>query len=178
MTRFTNHVVTGLGAVCAFAVLGGAAAQDDAVSKFLEDAVRGNVAEIKMGELAQQRGQSEATRQFGEKLVEDHSEGAKDTAELAKELNVIPPAMPSAEQTQKHDALARLSGAEFDREFAAEMVKAHQETIAKYEAQAARSVEPKVAEYAEERLPTLREHLAMAQQLQSGSGASHERPHN
>ena len=45
---------------------------------------------------------------------------------------MIPPALPTAEQTEKHDALARLSGAEFDRQFAAEMVKGHEEEIAKY----------------------------------------------
>jgi putative membrane protein len=107
-------------------------------------------------------------------LVEDHSEAGKKTAELAKDMGVIPPAQPSAEQMQKHDALARLSGAEFDRQFAAEMVKGHQEEIAKYRAQAERG-DSKVAELAEETLPTLEKHLAAAQRLQSGDAASHDR---
>jgi putative membrane protein len=87
------------------------------------------------------------------------------------------PAQPTAEQTQKHDALARLSAAEFDRQFAAEMVKGHQEEIAKYEKQA-QSGDSKVAELAEDLLPTPREHLAVAQRLQSGGDASHDRPRN
>ena len=154
-----------------------ALAQDSPDAKFLTDAVRGDIAEVKLGELAQQRGESEAVREFGEMLIKDHSSAMKKTAELAKDLDVIPPAQPTAEQTQKHDALARLSGAEFDREFAAEMVKGHQEEIAKYEKQAA-SGDSKVAELAEDLLPTLQEHLMAAQRLQSGDQASHDRPHD
>ena len=172
-----------LGAALAFGACGIAAAQEVALaqdtpeSKFLTEAVRGNLAEVKLGELAQQKGQSEGVREFGTMLLEDHSKALKETAELAKDLNVIPPALPSAEQTQKHDELARLSGAEFDREFAAEMVKDHEQDIAKYEKQA-QSGDSKVSELAEDMLPTLREHLAAAQRLQSGGGASHDPTHN
>jgi len=183
MTRVTEKPFAALGAVLAMS-FGGivsaqevALAQDSPESRFLMDAVRGNLAEVKLGELAQQKGQSEGIKEFGEMLVEDHSKALKETAELAKDLDVIPPAQPSAEQTQKHDALARLSGEEFDREFAAEMVKGHQEEIAKYEKQA-QSGDSKVAKLAEEMLPTLEQHLAAAQRLQSGDTASHDRPHD
>jgi putative membrane protein len=161
----------------------GASAQEVALAtdtpdgKFLTEAVRGDIAEVKLGELAQQRGQSEGVREFGEMLVEDHSKALKETAELAKDLDVIPPAQPSAEQTQKHDALARLSGAEFDRQFVAEMVKGHQEEIAKYRRQA-QSGDSKVAKLAEDLLPTLEEHLEHAQALQSGAAASPDRARN
>ena len=153
-----------------------ALAQDSPDAKFLTEAVRGNLAEVKMGELAQQRGQSEATREFGMMLVEDHSKALKETAELAKDMDIVPPAQPTAEQTAKHDELAALSGGEFDAQFAAEMVKDHQQDIAKYEKQA-QSGDSKVSKLAEEMLPTLREHLMAAQRLQSGEQATgnHER---
>jgi putative membrane protein len=161
-------------AIVALAATGVVSAQEDPEAKFLEDAVRGNVAEVKMGELAQQRGQSEAVREFGEMLVEDHSNALKETAELAQDLKVIPPAQPSAEQMQRYDALARLSGAEFDRQFAAEMVKAHEETIAKYEKHVQSNVgDAKVREHAEALLPTVQEHLAMAKRLEHGGSGSH-----
>jgi putative membrane protein len=178
-----KKISAAVGAALAFCACGIASAQEVALaqdtpeSKFLVEAVRGDLAEVKLGELAEQKGQSEGVREFGTMLVEDHSKALKETAELAKDLNVIPPALPSAEQTQKHDAMARLSGAEFDREFTAAMVKGHEEEIAKYEKQA-QSGNSKVAELAEDLLPTLREHLAAAQRLQSGGDASHDRSHN
>jgi putative membrane protein len=183
MNKITGQRLAQLSAPLLFLTFGGASAQEIALAqdtpdaKFLTDAVRGDLAEVKLGELAQQRGESEGVREFGEMLVEDHSKAMKQTAELAKDLNVVPPAQPTAEQTQKHDALARLSGAEFDRQFAAEMVKGHQEEIAKYERQA-QSGDSKVAKLAEDLLPTLEQHLAAAQRLQSGGQASHDRPHN
>jgi putative membrane protein len=183
MAQISKKPLAALCAAAALSTYGAAAAQEVALaqdspeSKFLTDAVRGDLAEVKLGELAQQKGQSEGVKAFGEMLVEDHSKALKQTAELAKDLDVIPPAQTTAEQTQKHDALARLSGAEFDRQFAAEMVKGHEEEIAKYRRQA-ESGDSKVAELAEELLPTLEEHLAAAQRLQSGDTASHDRPHD
>lgn len=185
MDRVSGRRAVGLAAALLFSAAGIATAQQDIQvarldqdspdAKFLEDAVRGDLAEVKMGELAQQRGQSEGVRDFGEMLVEDHSEALKEGAELAQDLGVIPPAQPTAEQMQKHDALARLSGAEFDRRFAAEMVNAHEEMIAKYERQA-QSGDSEVAKHAEDFLPTLEEHLAVAQRLESGAAQSHDDP--
>jgi len=184
MARVTEKPLAALGAALAFAACGSAAAQEVAIAargspdaQFLMDAVRGDLAEVKLGELAQEKGQSEGVREFGEMLAEDHSKAGKKTADLAKELDVNTPDQPTAEQTQQHDALARLSGAEFDRQFAAAMVKGHQEDIAKYEEQAQLG-DSKVAELAEDLLPTLKQHLAAAQRLQSGGDASHDRPHN
>ena len=183
MARLTERPFAALGAALALSVCGIASAQEVALAqdtpeaKFLVEAVRGDLAEVKLGELAQQKGQSEGVKAFGEMLVEDHSKALKQTAELAKDLNVIPPAQPTAEQTQKHDAMARLSGAEFDKEFAAAMVKGHQEEIAKYQRQA-QSGDSKVAKLAAELLPTLEHHLAAAQSLQSGAAAGHDRPND
>jgi putative membrane protein len=178
MARFTDKTWAAY-AFLALSSVGAASAQKDPEAQFLEDAVRGDVAEVKMGELAQQRGQSEGVRELGKMLVEDHSSAMKATAELAKDLKVIPPAQASAEQTQKHDALARLSGEEFDRQFVAEMVEAHEEAIAKYEKHAESDVgAEQVREHAAEMLPTLKEHLAMAQRLQQSGAASHDRHPN
>ena len=179
MARVTEKPLAALGAALMLSACGIASAQEVALatdspqSKFLTDAIRGDLAEVKLGQLAQQKGQSEGVRDFGKMLVDDHSKAQKKTADLAKDLNVTPPTQPTAEQTKKYDALARLSGAEFDRQFAADMVKGHQEEIAKYEKQAG-SGDSKVADLAEDLLPTLQHHLAEAQRLQSGGGASHE----
>lgn len=178
MARVTEKTFAAVGTLLVLCACGIASAQEVALatntpeSTFLMDAIRGDIAEIKMGELAQMKGQSEGVRDFGEMLVEDHTKAQKKTADLAKEMNVPVPTQPTPEQTAKHDALARLSGAEFDRQFVAEMVKGHQEEIAKYEKQA-QSGDSKVAELAEDLLPTLRQHLATAQRLQSGGDASH-----
>jgi len=183
MARVTEKLLAALGAMLALSAFGIAEAQEVALatdspeSKFLVDAIRGDLAEVKLGELAQQRGESEGVREYGKMLAEDHSKAGKMAADLAKDMKVTPPTQPTSEQLQKYAALERLSGAEFDREFAAAMVKDHQEDIAKYEKQA-NGGDSKVAKLAEETVPTLEHHLAAAQSLQSGGNASHDHTPN
>jgi putative membrane protein len=123
-----------------------------------------------MGELAEERAQSEAVREYGETLKEDHAKTMAKSVTLAKTMGASVPSEPAPAQKQHYDALAQLSGAEFDAAFVSHMVIAHQEAIAKYSAQAS-SADSETAELAEETLPTLREHLAKAQALQRGSRA-------
>ena len=183
MARVTEKPLAALAAALLVSACGIASAQEVALatdtpdSKFLTDAIRGDMAEVKMGQLAQMRGQSEGVRDFGKMLVDDHSKAQKKAADLAKDLNVTPPTQPTAEQTAKYAAMERLSGAEFDWQFAADMVKGHQEEIAKYEKEA-KSGNSKVADFAEDTLPTLKHHLEMAQRLQSGSAAGRDPDHD
>lgn len=155
------------------ALLAGVAAaqSDSAATKFLEDAIRGNLAEVKMGELAQQRGKSDDVRGFGEALVKDHKMGLQKSSTLAKTLGVTVPTEPSAEATRTYEMLSKLSGEEFDREFAMHMVMDHQKDLAKYTAQAKDNSDPDIATLAQQTLPTLQEHLAVAQSLQMDAQA-------
>jgi predicted outer membrane protein len=50
---------------------------------FLSEAIQGDLAEVTMGKLAQEKGQSEAAKQFGQMLEQDHGQHlqkAKDSA--------------------------------------------------------------------------------------------------
>lgn len=162
LTGFSAALSAAIGLAAAQAAL----AQASPDAKFLSEAIQGNMAEVKLGTLAMERSQSEGVREFGEMLKDDHSAGAEKATELAKDLKVTVPTQPTAEATQKYERLAKLSGAEFDRAFVAEMVTEHEKEIAKYTAQAASS-DSKVAELAEETLPKLKHHLEEARQLQS-----------
>ena len=152
---------------CAF-LAGVAAAQSDAgATKFLEEAIRGNLAEVRMGELAQQRGKSNEAREFGKQLVSDHKMALEKTSQLAKELGVRVPTEPSAEASKAYEMLSKLSGEQFDRMFAMHMVMDHQKDIAEYRAQTKDASEPEIASLAKETLPTLEKHLAAAQSLEN-----------
>jgi putative membrane protein len=76
------------------------------------------------------------------------------------------------EQTQQK--LERVSGPAFDRAYLEEMVKHHQNDIQEFE-RAAQSSNPQVRAFAERTLPTLRQHLERAQQLQKSAGQQGQR---
>jgi putative membrane protein len=141
-----------------------AAAKDQ--KAFIREAIQGNLAEINMGKLAQQRSGNEGVKAFGRTLVEDHSAANEKARKVAQDLKVTPPSRPSLKQRAVYAKQALLRGATFDRTFARDMVSDHQKDIAAFRAQAQGGAEP-TASMAKEVLPTLEKHLAEAQRLQT-----------
>ena len=141
---------------------------------FLTEAIQINLAEISVGDLAQKNGGSDDVKSFGKMLVDDHTASNTKATSLAQANGVTPPTEPKAADKQKHDELAKLSGADFDREFAKAMVKGHEEAISKFEA--ASKGDDDIAKFAQETLPTLQKHLKTAQTLESSKRAQAEAP--
>jgi putative membrane protein len=130
---------------------------------FLAEAIQGDLAEVNMGKLAQEKGQADDVKQFGQMLQQDHGDHLKKAEQMAQQLGVTPPNSPNAKQQAMHEKLEKLSGSTFDKEFKQAMVKDHQEDIAKYRREA-KSKGP-LAQFAQETIPTLEKHLKHAQGL-------------
>lgn len=148
-----------------------ASAADKAEQKFMQNAIQGNLAEIQMGQLAQQKAQSADVKSYGEMLVTDHSAANDQAKKIAETIGMTPPAEPSAKQKSMYDKMSKLSGAEFDRAFAKEMVADHKKDISEYKRESAKKNSP-VADLAKQTLPTLQKHLDAAEKLQKSNSAS------
>ena len=162
-----RHRVTGAAAVAVAALLfaGPAAlAADKADSTFVKKAIEGNLAEVQMGQLAQQKGASQPVRDFGVMLAKDHSDANQQAMALAQQVGVTAPSGPNAEQKKMYDKLSKLSGNTFDREFAKAMVADHKKDIREYQKEA-KSKDANVAKYAQATLPHLEQHLKAAESL-------------
>jgi putative membrane protein len=149
--------------------VGAASAADEAGQKFITEAIQGNLAEVQMGKLAQDRGQSDAVRSFGQTLVADYSAANEKARATAQQLGVTPPTQPTATQTVSYDKLAKMSGEAFDREFAKMMVMDHRKDVTEFQKESKGS-DP-AAQYAKDALPTLEKHLKMAEELEKGKTA-------
>ena len=72
---------------------------DKASQKFISSAVQGDIAEVEVGQLAQEKSQSEVVKQFGAMLVKDHGEHKTKAEQVAIELGVKRrPGQPSAKK--------------------------------------------------------------------------------
>jgi len=148
---------------------------NDANKAFMMEAMQGDLSEIEVGKLAQQKGGSEKTKQFGQKLTEDHSANLEKAKTLAQSIGVPVPNSPNAEQKTIYEKLSKLSGAQFDRQFAQDMVQDHQNDISKFQEESQKS--GPVADFAKQTLPALKEHLQLAQSLAgSTTGAAEQTP--
>jgi len=171
-------------------------------------AVQINVAEIEAGKMAAKKAQNPRVKEFANMMLKDHTEA------LAK-LRPLPGGetsgvKPDAKHQEAAERLAKLSGAEFDREYMDAMVNGHREALMFFERHShgqptpngqsnsksgtARAVEPGVkqnpdahapsgAEYnpefskvAAEPVPTVRQHLQMAEQIQQELQSGNSRP--
>ena len=135
--------------------------------KFIKEAIEGNLAEIQMGQLAQQNGQSQGVKDFGQMLETDHSQANTKAQSDAQSLNVTPPNTPNAQQKKEYDKMSKMNGAAFDKAFAQHMAADHKKVIAAFQKET-KSKNQTVAAFASETLPTLQKHLQTAQSLQKG----------
>jgi putative membrane protein len=137
---------------------------------FLKKAIEGNYAEVQMGQLAQQKGQSDDVKKFGQMLSDDHSAANQKAIDAAKSMGVTPPDGPNAKQKAEYEKLQKMTGAKFDREFATHMVADHEKDIAEYKKETKQS--DAAADYAKSELDTLQKHLETAKSLRSTKSSS------
>jgi putative membrane protein len=172
--------VVAMGLAAAFALAGGAQAQTPAPTsnasqaqaqkagkgsqKFIKAAIEGNLAEVDVGKLAQEKGKSDAVKKYGEMLVTDHGKANEAAKTAAQQVGVEPPSGSSVGEKATYLKLKVLSGDAFDKSFANTMVSDHESDIREYQ-KAAKKTDA-VGQYAESSLPTLRKHLQEAKALQ------------
>ena len=134
---------------------------------FLEKAARIDAEEVQVGKLAQEKGDSQAVRNFGERMIRDHSDNAAKLRSLASAKGATIPAEMAERENTTVQQLSGVSGPEFDRTFAQDMVQGHTDAIKEFQQAAESLSDPGVREYAKNTLPTLKEHLRMAKDMQS-----------
>ncbi|MFL6818363.1 MAG: DUF4142 domain-containing protein [Bradyrhizobium sp.] len=142
-----------------------ALAAGKASQAFLKKAIEGNYAEIEMGKLAQQNGQSDDVKKYGQMLSDDHSAANQKAMDAAKSLGMAPPDGPNAKQKADAQKMSKMTGARFDRDFATHMVADHQKELAEYKKE---SKQPDAAgDYAKGQVDVLQKHLDAAKSLRS-----------
>ncbi len=71
-----------------------------------------------------------------------------------------------------YDALSKLSGAAFDRAYARDMVKDHEQDVADFSKEASGGQKPALKDFASQTLPTLQDHLKQAKEMRQNVAAS------
>jgi putative membrane protein len=148
--------------ICSFLLIGGLAmAQDPAKTKdrstaetagetnrmqnmsndrtFVMNAAIGGMAEVEMGKLAAEKATDPRVKQFGQKMVDDHSKANDDLKTVATQ-----------------------------RAYVKEMVKDHDEDVKEFHKQSQNGQDSAVRDFASKTLPTLQEHQRMILDINKG----------
>jgi putative membrane protein len=133
--------------------------------KFLKDAAIGGMTEVELGKLAQQKASSDAVKQFGQKMVDDHTKANDQLKELASKENIPVPDALDSKHESRINKLAKLSGPDFDKAYIKDQVKDHQQDVSEFKTEADSGTDPNIKQFASNTLPTLEQHLNMAKEL-------------
>jgi putative membrane protein len=135
--------------------------------QFVDFAAQTDMVEANLGQYAQTAASSQAVKDYGQKLTTDHTAdyGQLGTAAQAANLKV-PTAIDSEHDKMMIAPMEKLKGAAFDHKYAMEMVEGHTKAIAVYEKEAKDASSSDVKAYAEKALPTLKDHLSAAKELE------------
>src|ERR1700743_284049 len=103
---------------------------------FMNKAAQGGMAEVELGQLATEKGQSDDVKKFGQHMVDDHSKGNDQLKALAGQKGVTLPSDLSAKDKALKDRLSKLSGTQFDHAYMTAMVNDHKVDIAEFKKEA------------------------------------------
>ncbi|HWD19915.1 MAG TPA: DUF4142 domain-containing protein [Verrucomicrobiae bacterium] len=146
-------------------------------SGFIQKVSEDNQAEIRLAQLAQEKSSNPQVKSLAQRLAQDHQANADKLSQLAQQKNVQVSNQLSEKCQKKIDSLSALNGAAFDKHYVRDMIKDHKKDIAFFEQAANNNSDPDVKAFAQSTLPTLKEHLQMAEQdktMREPAGASND----
>jgi putative membrane protein len=133
--------------------------------KFVQNAALGGMAEVELGKLATQKAASEAVKQFGQKMVDDHTKANDQLKEVASKENITIPDSLDSKHQSRIEKLSKLSGPDFDKAYIKDQVKDHKQDVSEFKSEANNGSDPNIKQFASNTLPILEQHLTMAKDL-------------
>jgi len=146
--------------------------KSSADENFAKKAAEGGMAEVKLGQLAEEKGSSPAVKNFGRRMVQDHSKANNELKDVTSKENIpLPNEMDKSDQAT-YDRLSKLSGDAFDRAYARDMVKDHSKDVSEFQKEAKNGKDESIKNFAAQTLPTLQNHLGQARQMEQAVNQS------
>lgn len=134
---------------------------------FVQKAAMSDMYEVEAGKIASQKGQSDAVKQFGQQMSEAHT---KTTEELkgivqAEKIKVDLPTKLDGKHQRLIDDLNAATGADFDKTYTKQQIKAHSKAVELFEDYADDGDNAAVKAFAAKTLPVIKQHLQEAKKL-------------
>ena len=129
--------------------------------------------EVMAARVASVQGQDPRVRTFAEEMIQDHTRLSEELSKAAT-ASGLPPPEPgmSSDQASLLSSLQSVRGPDFDKTYARQQELAHAQAVAVEESFATAGSDPNLRKAAQSALPSIRDHLKMAQQLGIDVGGS------
>jgi putative membrane protein len=121
---------------------------------FMKKAAKGGMMEVTMGQVAEQKAQSDDVKSFGKRMVTDHSKANDELKSIASKKGFQ---LPSKEHTAKWTS---------DKAYMDMMVKDHEKDLAEFKEEANSGSDPDLKKFADDTAKIIQEHLDLAKETQ------------
>jgi putative membrane protein len=132
-------------------------------STFVKEASESNQGEIALAQLAEQKSQNPEIKSLAQMIETDHQQAQDKLQTVAQAHGVKLDQGLTWTQKRSQAKLEKLNGADFDQQFAKDMLEGHVANLNRYQKASEKLEEADVKQYAQETLPKLQEHLQHAE---------------
>jgi len=154
--------------LCALPLL--AVAADNPDEDFFQKAAAAGMAEVEAGHMAQQKGSSQAVKDFGAMMVKDHTTANNKLKTIAAAKSIKLPKSEGMMNKVKEKTEDLRSGEGFDKSYIKSQIKAHEDTVALLQKEIDSGKDPEAQAFAKETLPTVKKHLEKIHQIAASAG--------
>ena len=133
---------------------GSGSSLSDKDKTFMKKAAKGGMMEVAMGQIAEQKGQSEDVKSFGKRMVTDHTKANDQLKSIASKKGVQ---LPTKEHTTKWTS---------DKAYIDMMVKDHEKDLAEFKEEASSGSDADVKKFADDTAKVIQEHLDLVKEIQ------------
>jgi putative membrane protein len=137
---------------------------------FLRKAAEGGLAEVQMGQLAAQKGNSDAVKQFGQRMVEDHTRLIQQMTPVAELQGVYAPEHLNKADQAEYDKLSGVAGDAFDQEYITAMVKDHRKDLHEFHHEERKTSNTDLQAAVTQAEQVISQHLSMIQGIAQQKG--------
>ena len=133
--------------------------------RFVRSALEGGEAEVRLGQIAREKSNRMDVKQFGQKMIDDHTKLAERMRDVAIKEGIQTPSRMSARDKVLEAKLKKLSGTEFDRAYIRAMVKDQRDNLQSFNREATKGNDTEIKDLASQGAELIKEHLKLAEQL-------------
>lgn len=139
--------------------------QNTADRSFISSTAEANLAEIDIAKMVGQKSTDPAVKDFANRMVTDHTQASQKLASVAEMDGIKLPSEASMTQRNEKSELEKLSGTQLDDAYVRNELQGHKETISAFENEIEHGRNQEAKNYAEQTLPTLQDHIRVAENV-------------
>lgn len=138
--------------------------------EFVHGAIQSGMAEMQLGQLAEQKAASPDVKQFAQKMTQEHAQLNNEIKPIAQQLGVKQPKAISKKCKKLEAKLQGLSGSQFDDAYIKAMMKDHENDLLNFQHEVETTQNPALKQAAQQGEQVIQSHLKLIKQIAKDHG--------